>query len=73
MLMTARPTRTCAASSNTEHGPPDLKQFTPQLRQVIWPRNFKLEKLKKYDDKEKPESWVTLYEITVCPLQVMST
>jgi hypothetical protein len=27
--------------------------------------DFKLEKLKKYDGKENPESWVTLYEIIV--------
>jgi hypothetical protein len=31
----------------------------------MWPWNFKLEKLRKYDDKENPESWITLYEITV--------
>ena len=30
---------------DTTHGPPGLKQFTPHLRQVIWPKNFKLEKL----------------------------
>ena len=30
---------------DTAHGPPGLKQFTPHLRQVIWPKNFKLEKL----------------------------
>jgi hypothetical protein len=41
---------------DTEHGPPGLKQFTPHLRQVIWPKNFKLEKLKKYDGKENPEN-----------------
>jgi hypothetical protein len=50
---------------DTEHGPLVLKQFTPHLRQVVWPRNLKLEKLRKYDSKENPESWVTLYEITV--------
>jgi hypothetical protein len=26
---------------------------------------LKLEKLRKYDGKENPKSWVTLYEITV--------
>ena len=31
----------------------------------MWPRNFKLEKLKKYDGKENPENWITLYEIAV--------
>jgi len=31
----------------------------------VWPRNFKLEKLKKYDGKENPENWITLYEIDV--------
>jgi hypothetical protein len=50
---------------DTEHGSPGLKQFTPHLRQVVWARNFKLEKLRKYDDKKNLESWVTLYEITV--------
>jgi hypothetical protein len=50
---------------DTEHGPPGLKQFTPNLRQVIWPKNFNLEKLRKYDGKENPENWITLYEITV--------
>ena len=30
---------------DTAHGPLSLKQFTPHLRQVIWPKNFKLEKL----------------------------
>ena len=30
---------------DTAHGPPGLKQFTPHLRQVICPKNFKLEKL----------------------------
>jgi uncharacterized protein YifN (PemK superfamily) len=44
---------------------PKLKQFSPHLRQVIWPCNFKLEKLKKYDGKENPENWITLYEIVV--------
>jgi energy-converting hydrogenase Eha subunit C len=41
---------------DTERGPPALKQFTPYLRQVVWPRNFKLEKLRKYDGKENLES-----------------
>jgi hypothetical protein len=27
--------------------------------------NFKLEKLRKYDGKENPENWITLYEITI--------
>jgi len=36
------------------HGPPGLRQFSSHLRQVVWPRNFKLEKLKKYDGKENP-------------------
>jgi len=31
----------------------------------VWPRNFKLEKLKKYDGKENPENYITLYEIAV--------
>jgi len=47
------------------HGPPGLRQFSSHLRQVVWPRNFKLEKLKKYDGKENPENWITLYEIAV--------
>ena len=42
-----------------------MKQFTPHLRQVIWPKNFKLEKLQKYDGKENPKLWVMLYE-TAC-------
>ena len=46
-------------------GPPGLRQFSSHLCQVIWPRNFKLEKLKKYDGKENPENWITLYEIAV--------
>ena len=36
------------------HGPPGLRQFSSHLRQVVWPHNFKLEKLKKYDGKENP-------------------
>jgi hypothetical protein len=48
-----------------EHSPSGLKQFSPHLRQVIWPHNFKLEKLKKYDGKENLENWITLYEIVV--------
>jgi len=47
------------------HGPPGLRQFSSHLRQVVWPRNFKLEKLKKYDGKKNPENWITLYEIAV--------
>jgi len=47
------------------HDPPGLRQFYSHLRQVVWPRNFKLEKLKKYDGKENPENWITLYEIPV--------
>jgi len=47
------------------HGPPRLKQFIPHLWQVIWPHKFKLEKLKKYDDKENPENWITLYKTDV--------
>ena len=47
------------------HGSPGLKQFSSHLRQVVWPCNFKLEKLKKYDGKENPENWITLYEIVV--------
>jgi hypothetical protein len=47
------------------HSPSGLKQFSPHLRQVIWPHNFKLEKLKKYDGKENLENWITLYEIVV--------
>jgi hypothetical protein len=50
VLMTARPMRTCAASSMAPNmAPPGLKQFTSHLRQVVWPRNFKFEKLRKYD------------------------
>ena len=45
------------------HGPPGLMQFSSHLRQVVWPRNFKLEKLKKYDGKENPKNWITPYEI----------
>jgi len=48
-----------------QHMPPGLRQFSSHLRQVVWPRNFKLEKLKKYDGKENPENWITLYVITV--------
>jgi hypothetical protein len=47
------------------HGPSGPKQFTNHLRQVIWPRGFKLEKLNHYDDKVNPELWVKLYE-TAC-------
>jgi hypothetical protein len=47
------------------HGPPGLKKFSSHLQQVVWPRNFKLEKLKKYNGKENPENWITLYEIAV--------
>jgi hypothetical protein len=50
---------------DTEHGPTSLKQFTSHLRQVVWPKNFKLEKLRKYDGKENPKNQITLYEITV--------
>jgi len=47
------------------HGSPVLRQFSSHLRHVVWPRNFKLEKLKKYNGKENPENWITLYEIAV--------
>ena len=47
------------------HGPSGPKQLTSHLQQVVWPRNFKLEKLKKYDGKENPELWISLYEIAV--------
>ena len=50
---------------DTMHGPPGLKQFTAHLQQVIWPQNFRLEKIKKYDGKENPENWITLYESVV--------
>jgi hypothetical protein len=66
VLMTAKPMRMCVASSMTPNTAPGLKQFTPHLKQVVWPRNFKLKKLRKYDGKENPKSWVMLYEITVC-------
>jgi hypothetical protein len=55
----------CHIEYDTEHGPPGLKQFTPYLRQVVWPKNFKLEKLRRYEGKENPENWITLYEINV--------
>ena len=42
------------------HGPPGLRQFSSHLRQVVRPRNFKLEKLNKYDGKENPENWITI-------------
>jgi len=41
---------------DTAHGPLGLRQFSSHLRQVVWPRNFKLEKLKKYDGKENLEN-----------------
>jgi hypothetical protein len=47
---------------DTVHGPSGPKQFTNHLRQVIWPRGFKLEKLNHYDGKVNPELWVQLYE-----------
>ena len=53
--------------------PLGLKQFSSHLHQVVWPRNFKFEKLKKYDGKENPENWITLYEIAVRSEQVTST
>jgi len=55
------------------HGPPGLRQFSSHLRQVVWPHNFKLEKLKKYDGKENPENWITLHEIASVQQQEMST
>ena len=47
------------------HGPPGLKQISLHLWQVVRPRNFKLEKLKKFDGKENPANWITLYEVAV--------
>jgi len=47
------------------HGSPGVKQFSSHLQQLVSPCNFKLEKLKKYDSKENPKNWITLYEITV--------
>ena len=47
------------------HEPLGLRQFSSHLRQVVWARNFKLEKLKKYNGKENPKNWITLYEIAV--------
>ena len=49
-------TKTCDASSTMQHMPPGLRQFSSHLRQVVWPRNFKIEKLKKYDGKENPKN-----------------
>jgi hypothetical protein len=47
------------------HGSPGLKQFSSHLLQDVWMSNFKLEKLKKYDGKENPKNWITLYKIVV--------
>jgi hypothetical protein len=47
------------------HGALGPKQFTNHLRQVVWPRGFKLEKLNHYDGKVNPKLWVQLYE-TAC-------
>ena len=58
-------TKTCDALSTMQLMAPNLRQFSLHLRQVVWPRNFKLEKLKKYDGKENHENWITLYEIAV--------
>jgi len=55
----------CGIEYDATHGPPGLRQFSSHLRQVVWPHNFKLEKLKKYDGKENLENWITLYEIAV--------
>lgn len=55
----------CHIEYDAAHGSPGLKQFSSHLRQLIWSCNFKLEKLKKYDGKENPENWITLYEIVV--------
>ena len=32
---------------------------------MVWPRNFKIEKLKNYDEKKNPENWLALYEIAI--------
>jgi hypothetical protein len=44
---------------------PSLWPFTDRLRDVVWPRNFKLHDLDTYDGKANPEQWITLYEIAV--------
>jgi hypothetical protein len=36
----------------------------------MWPHNFKLKKLKKYNGKENPANWITLYEIAIGNCQV---
>ena len=55
----------CRIEYDAAHGPHGLKQFSSHLQQVVWPCNFKLQKLKKYDGKENLENWITLYEIAV--------
>jgi len=57
-LLIERYMKTCDASSTMQLMAPSLKQFSSHLRQVVWPRNFKLEKLKKYDGKENPENFM---------------
>ena len=55
-LRKERYTKTCDALSTMQHTAPGLRQFSSHLRQVVWPHNFKLEKLKKYDGKKNPEN-----------------
>ena len=46
-------------------GPSGLNPFTHRLRNVVWPKNFKLHDLPTYDGKANPEQWLILYEIAV--------
>ena len=64
-LLIEQCTKTCDASSTMQPTAPRLKTvlLTPSTSRM--PRNFKLEKLKKYDGKENPKNWITLYEIAV--------
>ena len=60
-----RCTKTCGALSMMPRTVPrpETVFLTPSPSRMA--HNFKLDKLKKYDGKENPENWITLYEIAV--------
>jgi hypothetical protein len=35
--------------------------LTPRLRAIQWPPNFKVSNIDKYEPKQDPDSWLTVY------------
>ena len=43
----------------------DYRAFTPNMRRVVWPQNFKPGPIEKYDSTTNPKEWISIYSMVI--------